>query len=59
MMQLVAEEKMKEGLPLGDEVHTIEKILSEEIKCIIKRNQKEKFLRSLLTRAMILEELNK
>lgn len=34
-----------------------ESILIEEITCILKRNQTEKFLRSLLTRALILEEL--
>ena len=42
---------------LQEEVHTIENILTAEIKCILERNQTEKFLRSLLTRALILEEL--
>ena len=50
--------KEKEKL-LQEEVHTIENILTEEIKCILQRNQNEKFLQSLLTRALILEELMK
>lgn len=33
------------------------RILIEEITCVLKRNQNETFLRSLLTRALILEEL--
>lgn len=44
---------------LREEAHTIESILTEEIKCILERNQDERFLRSLLTRAYILEELKK
>lgn len=47
------EELLREG------VHTDEKSLTTEIECILKRNQNERFLRSLLTRALILEELIK
>lgn len=36
-----------------------EKNLTEEIKRILERNQNEKFLRKLLTRAIILERLMK
>lgn len=47
----------KEGLPGNGAVHTTEKSLIKEIECVLKRNQNEKFLRSLLTRALILEKL--
>ena len=40
-------------------VHSTEKNLAEEIKRILERNQNEKFLRKLLTRAIILEKLMK
>lgn len=40
-------------------VNSTEKNLIEEIKCILERNQNEKFLRKLLTRAIILEKLMK
>ena len=51
----------KEKTPKGEELpqddtHTVEKLLTEEIIHILERNQTEKFLRSLLTRALILEE---
>lgn len=51
-----------ELLHSGDGVHnkrSVEEMLIEEINCILNRNQNEKFLRSLLTRACILEELSK
>lgn len=51
------EELGKEGL-LHESVH-IEKILTEEILCILERNQNEKYLRNLLTRALILEKIMK
>lgn len=34
-----------------------EEFLKKEIQCIMNRNSNEKFLRALLTRAIILEEL--
>lgn len=40
-------------------VHSTEKKLAEEIKRILERNKNEKFLRKLLTRAIILERLMK
>jgi len=40
-------------------VYSTEKNLAEEIKRILERNQNEKFLRKLLTRAIILEKLMK
>ena len=33
------------------------KALAKEIECILERNQDEKFLRKLLTRAIILEKV--
>ena len=39
--------------------HRTEKNLIEEIKRILERNQNEKFLRKLLTRAIVLEKLMK
>lgn len=42
-----------------DKVHSTEKFLIEEIRRVIERNQDEKFLRKLLTRAIILENLMK
>ncbi len=38
-------------------VPTTEEFLKKEIQCIMRRNSNEKFLRALLTRALILEEL--
>lgn len=35
----------------------IEELLTEEIRFILERNQNEQFLRKLLTRALILEQL--
>lgn len=43
----------------GDVVHSTEKKITEEIKRVLERNQNEKFLRKLLTRAIILEKLMK
>ena len=43
----------------GDVVHSTEKKITEEIKRVLERNQNEKFLRKLLTRAIILEKQNK
>ena len=40
-------------------VRSTEKNLTEEIKRILERNQNEKFLRKLLTRAIVLEKLMK
>ena len=37
-------------------INTVE-ILSKEIRMILERNQNERFLRKLLTRALILEKL--
>jgi len=42
-----------------DAARSAEKNLTEEIKRILARNQNEKFLRKLLTRAIILEKLMK
>lgn len=54
------EQKVEEGEGLlWERVHSIEECLTEEIKYILKRNQNETYLRSLLTRALILEELIK
>ena len=39
--------------------YSTEKFLMDEIKRILERNQNEKFLRKLLTRAIILEKLMK
>ena len=36
---------------------TVEKLLSDEIMRVVQRNQNEAFLRKLLTRALILEEI--
>ena len=36
---------------------TVEKLLSDEIMRIVERNQNEAYLRKLLTRALILEEI--
>lgn len=36
---------------------TTEELLKKEVQCIMNRNLNEKFLRALLTRALILEEL--
>lgn len=52
------DETREDGL-LHSGIHNIEKALTDEIECILKRNQNEKFLRKLLTRALILEELGK
>ncbi len=41
------------------EISNTEKALIEEIKHVLERNQDEKFLRELLTRAIILEKLMK
>ncbi len=40
-------------------MHSTEKKITEEIKRVLERNQNEKFLRKLLTRAIILEKLMK
>ena len=37
--------------------NSAERVLAEEIRHVIERNQNEKFLRKLLTRAIILEKL--
>lgn len=58
MMQSVVEEIKKEGLR-QDEISAVEKTLISEIGCVLGRNINEKFLRSVLTRILILEELNK
>jgi hypothetical protein len=42
-----------------DGAHSTYKNLTEEIQRILERNQNEKFLRKLLTRAIILEKLMK
>lgn len=36
---------------------TVEKLLSDEIMRVVQRNQNEAYLRKLLTRALILEEI--
>lgn len=59
MMNRAEREKERKEELLRDGVHTIEKSLTEEIEYILRRNQDEKFLRSLLTRALILEKLAK
>lgn len=41
------------------DVCNAERLLIEEIKHVLDRNQNEKFLRKLLTRALILEKLMK
>ena len=45
------------GKLLQEDVHTVEEQLTKEISCIISRNQNQKYLQCLLTRALILEEL--
>ena len=50
---------MAERLETREEPGKIEKILTEEILCVLQRNQNEKYLRSLLTRALILEKIIK
>lgn len=37
--------------------NTAERVLAEEIRCVIERNSNEAFLRKLLIRAIILEKL--
>ena len=59
MAQKVRTDQVGKEKLLRDGVHTIEKSLTKEIECILRRNQDEKFLRSLLTRALILEKLTK
>lgn len=59
MAQKVKTDQVGKGELLREGVHTTEKSLTEEIEYILRRNQDEKFLRSLLTRALILEKLTK
>lgn len=58
MAEMTKRDDGKEEM-LRQEGHSIERLLTDEIKCILERNQDESFLRSLLTRARIIEELKK
>ena len=44
-------------MTLNTALNSAERVLAEEIRHIIDRNQNERFLRKLLTRAIILEKL--
>ena len=59
MKERMVQNKKECGItPKEKNVHTnTKKLLSEEIRMILERNQDERFLRKLLTRALILEEL--